>query len=236
MSSNHNQFPGNAFILLAASLSSAPMACADEAARFEMWEEPSHQLVFVEGPARVLDVRIVPGVTSEFHKHRFATTYVVIQDALVANQFWEDEWSASGPRDYREPGATVDNSGYVDKPYYHRVRNEDERTFHVVAVINERSATELPAATNDDGAIDNAWFTEHRIRVARGANSDSLKFANDVALIQPDAGSSHIIEDNVAHSFKGSPAAFSWHQAGSEFKIANRGEEDLEFILFEVKE
>ena len=239
MSSNHNQFPGNAFILLAASLSSAPMACADEAARFEMWEEPSHQLVFVDGPARVLDVRIVPGVTSEFHKHRFATTYVVIQDALVANQFWEDEWSASGPRDYREPGATVDNSGYVDKPYYHRVRNEDKRTFHVVALINERSATELPAATNgagDDGAIDNAWFTEHRIRVARGANSDTLKFANDVALIQPDAGSSHIIEDNVAHSFKGSPAAFSWHQAGSEFKIANRGEEDLEFILVEVKE
>ena len=85
MSSNHNQFFGNAFILLAASLSSASMACADEAARFEMWEEPSHQLVFVEGPARILDVRIVPGVTSEFHKHRFATTYVVIQDALVAN-------------------------------------------------------------------------------------------------------------------------------------------------------
>ncbi len=141
MSSNHNQFLGNAFILLAASLSSAPMACADEAAWFEMWEEPSHQLVFVDGPARILDVRIVPGVTSEFHKHRFATTYVVIQDALVANQFWEDEWSASGPRDYREPGVTVDNSGYVDKPYYHRVRNEDKRTFHVVAVINERSAT-----------------------------------------------------------------------------------------------
>ncbi len=239
MSSNYNQFLGNTFILLAASLSSASMACADEAAWFEMWQEPSHQLVFVDGPARILDVRIVPGATSEFHKHRFATTYVVIQDALVANQFWEDEWSASGPRDYREPGATVDNSGYIDKPYYHRVRNEDNRTFHVVAVINERSATELPAATNgagDDGAIDNAWFRVHRIRVARGANSDTLKFANDVALIQPDAGSSHIIENNVAHSFKGSPAAFSWHQAGSEFEIANRSEEDLEFILVEVKE
>ncbi len=215
------------------------MACADEAARFEMWEEPSHQLVFVDGPARVLDVRIVPGVTSDFHKHRFATTSVVIQDALVANQFWEDEWSASAPRDYREPGATVDNSGYVDKPYYHRVRNEDKRTFHVVAVINERLATELPAAIHgagDDGAIDNAWFREHRIRVARGANRDTLKFANDVALIQPDAGPSHIIENNVAHSFKGSPAAFSWHQAGSEFEIANRSEEALEFILVEVRE
>jgi len=224
---------------IAATFWLAPVSWAEETKRFEMWEEPSHQLIFENGPARVLDVRIVPEVTSDFHKHRFATLYVIIQDALVAQQYWEDEWSASRPRDYREPGATVDNSGYVDKPYYHRVRNEDKRTFHVVAVINERAATELPAATNgagDDGAIDNAWFTEHRIRVAHGANSDTLKFANDVALIQPDAGSSHIIENNVAHSFKGSPAAFSWHQAGSEFKIANRGEDDLEFILIEVKE
>jgi len=224
---------------IAATLWLAPISFAEGMKRFEMWEEPSHQQVFIDGPARILDVRIVPGVTSDFHKHRFATLYVIIQDALVAQQYWEDEWSASGPRDYREPGATVDNSGYVDKPYYHRVRNEDKRTFHVVAVINERSAANMTAATDgagDDGAIDNAWFTEHRIRVARGANSDTLKYANDVALIQPDAGSSHIIENNVAHSFKGSPAAFSWHQAGSEFEIANRSEEDLEFILVEVKE
>ena len=198
MNTNHSQFLRSAFILLAASLSSASIGWADEAARFEMWEEPSHQLVFVDGPARVLDVRIVPGVTSDFHKHRFATTYVIIQDALVANQFWDGEWSASGPRDYRDPGATVDNSGYVEKPYYHRVRNEDQRTLHLVAVINERSATDLSTANNSagvDGAIDNEWFREHRIQVARGSNSDTLKFANDIALIQPGAGSSHVMEN-----------------------------------------
>jgi hypothetical protein len=204
-----------------------------------MWEEPSHQLVFVDGPARVLDVRIVPGVTSDFHKHRFATTYVIIQDALVANQFWDDEWSASGPRDYRDPGATVDNSGYVEKPYYHRVRNEDQRTLHLVAVINERSekdASATPDNTGDDGAIDNGWFREHRVQLAAGSNSDTLKFANDIVLIQPVAGSSHVIENGIAHSFKNSPAAFSWHRAGFEFQIANSGEKDLEFVLIEVRE
>jgi hypothetical protein len=204
-----------------------------------MWEEPSHQLVFVDGPARILDVRIVPGVTSEFHKHRFATTYVLIQDALVANQFWEDEWSASGPRDYRNPGATVDQSGYVEKPSYHRVRNEDQRTFHLVAVINERAATSATTTHNgagDDEPIDNSWFREHRVQVARGSSSSELKYSNDVALIQPGAGSSYVLENGVAHSFKGAPAAFSWHRAGSRFQIANNGEGDLEFVLIEVKE
>jgi len=204
-----------------------------------MWEEPSHQLVFVDGPVRVLDVRIAPGATSEFHKHRFATTYVIIQDALVANQFWDAAWGASGPREYRRAGITVDNANYVARPSYHRVRNEDQRAFHVLAVINERPAGGVPAATDragKDAAIDNRWFREHRVQVSRDSSSNTQKFANDVVLVQPAAGLSHIVENDVAHSFKGAPAAFSWHPAGSEFQIANPGAEDAEFILIEVKE
>jgi len=236
VSANSSKILRNSIILFAASLSSATIAWADEATRFEMWEEPSHQQVFVDGPARILDIRIVPGLTSEFHKHRFATAYVVIQDALVAGQLWDEEWSASGPRDFRRTGATVDQSGYVEKPFYHRVRNEDEKTFHLVAVINERSlSAAAPADNADDAFIDNAWFREHRVQVGRGSSSDALSFANDVALIQPAAGSSYVLENGIAHSFKAAPAAFSWHRAGSEFQIANSGEEDLEFVLIEVK-
>lgn len=201
-----------------------------------MWEEPSHQLVFVDGPARVLDVRIVPGVTSDFHKHRFATVYVIIQDALVANQFWEDVWTASGPRDMRAPGATVDNANYVAKPYYHRVRNEDQHTFHVVAVINERPATASAVTAADDGTIDNGWFREHRVRVAPGGESEKQKFSNDVVMVQYAAGSSHVLENGVAHGYKGAPGAFSWHPSGTEFSIVNDGDADMEFVLIEVKD
>ena len=203
-----------------------------------MWEEPSHQLVFVDGPARVLDVRIAPGATSEFHKHRFATTYVLIQDALVANQYWDADWGASGPREYRQAGVTVDNSNYVTRPYYHRVRNEDQKPFHVLAVINERAATGEPMPQDRagaDAAIDNRWFREHRVQVIRKSASGIQEFASDVVLVQPAAGHSHIVEHDVAHSYKGAPAAFSWHPAGSEFRIVNSGDDDLEFILIEVK-
>jgi hypothetical protein len=224
---------------LLASVLPISALCAEQGERLEMWEEPSHQLVFVDGPARVLDVRIVPGVTSEFHKHRFATTYVIIQDALVAQQYWDGDWSASGPRDYRDPGVTMDRSDYVQGPSYHRVRNEDQSSFHVVAVVNERSienAGDTPGRATNARAIDNAWFREHRVGIAPGANSDTLKFSNDVVLVQPVAGSSHVIENDIAHSFKGSPAAFSWHPAGSGFQIANRSDENLEFVLIEVKD
>lgn len=226
-------------IFFSSILLSGPAAGSEETTRLEMWEEPSHQLVFVDGPVRVLDVRIVPGVTSDFHKHRFATTYVIIQDALVANQFWAGDWSASGPREYRRPGTTVDQSGYVANPYYHRVRNDDQRAFHVVAVINERpikNTTGTSNRTTNEHAIENGWFRVHHVMLAPGSISDLAKFANDVVLVQPVAGLSHVIENGMAHSFKGSPAAFSWHPAGTEFSIANRSDKDLEFVLVEVKD
>jgi len=216
-----------------------PVARADDAGRLEMWEEPSHQLVFVDGPSRLLDVRIAPGVTSEFHKHRFATTYVIIQDALVANQFRGGEWGASGPRGYRQAGRTVDNSTYVAKPTYHRVRNEDQRAFHVFAVINERPGDGESGSTaraGNDAPIDNQWFREYRIPVAGKSRSGKQRFDNDVVLIQATAGLSHVIENDVAHSFKGAPAAFSWHPAGTEFQLVNRSAQALEFVLIEVKE
>ena len=67
-------------------------------------------------------------------------------------------------------------------------------------------------------AIDNSWFLEHRVLLGPGASSDALQFLNDVVLVQPIAGSSHIVESGIAHSFKGSPGAFSWHPAGSGFR------------------
>ncbi len=231
---------GKACIVLTALLLAGSNGWAEEDQRLEMWEEPSHQLVFLEGPARVLDVRIVPGVTSDYHKHRFATVYVIIQDALVANQNWDKEWTASGPRDYRAPGATADmSSSYVEKPSYHRVRNEDERAFHVLAVINERSQAALTAVSSTAGnsaIVENPWFREHRIRVAPGKNSEVLSFGNDVVVVQYAAGSSHVIENGIAHGFKGAPAAFSWHPAGTGFSIANRSDLEMEFVLVEVKE
>jgi hypothetical protein len=236
---SRTRFLCRSWLLIAATLPLLTISHAADGERFEMWEEPSHQLVFVDGPARVLDVRIAPGVTSEFHKHRFATVYVIIQDALVANQFWEDEWSASGPRELRGTGSTVDNANYVEKPSYHRVRNEDDKTFHVVAVINERSlASESRAADSAavSAIVDNVWFKEHRIRVAADVNSDILKYVNDVVLVQFDAGPSDIIEGGVSHSFKSAPGAFSWHPAGSEFRIGNRSTEAMEFVLMEIKD
>jgi hypothetical protein len=221
------------------SLWLVPLACAELPLRLEMWEEPSHQLVFAEGPVRVLSIRIAPAQTSDFHVHRYATAYIVIQDARMASQVWDEGWSDSGARSLRHPGATIDRSDYVDNDFYHRVRNDDEQAFHMVAVVNEEMETNDPLGPPKKAAIspiDNRWFKESRVSLAANSRSDILNFNHAVVLVQFSDGASHILENGVEHSFKNTPGAFSWHPAGSEFQIGNRSNKTLELVLIEAKD
>ena len=53
--------------------------------------------------------------------------------------------------------------------------------------------------------------------------------------MQPEAGSSHVVENGLAHSFKGAPGGYSWHPAGSEFSVVNAGRAEMQLVLLEVK-
>ncbi len=205
----------------------------------EMWDEPSHQLVLHENNARVLDIRIVPGVVSEYHRHRFATIYVVIQDAKLWNQLVDGDWAEMGAgRPYRDAGSVIDRSSYVGEPQTHRVKNIDERTFHLVAIVNESSGTvsadridDLDASKNSDSR----WFKRHHIRLPNNTQSDILTFSNNTVLVQPGHGASHVVEDGIYHSFKSAPGAFSWHPAGASIRVTNTSDKQLEIVAIELK-
>lgn len=206
--------------------------------RLEMWEEPSHQLVFERQDTRILDIRIVPGVTSEFHKHRFATVYIVIQDALLQGQEYGQEWTARVDRPYRAPGGLADRADYVAKNSYHRVKNNDDKTFHLLSIVNSAtppSVTEPDSANDRKAYLSNEWFAEHRITLESGASSKELLFANDTVLVQSHKGLAYVLENGITHSIRSVPGAWSFHAAGSRFKIVNDSQERREFILIEVK-
>jgi len=206
-------------------------------ADLEMWEEPSHQLVFNNDGTRVLDIRIVPGVLSEYHSHRYATVYVIVQDAKVKGQRAGGDWVDLSQRDRRPAGAMMDRPDYFAKPYVHRVENVDDRALHLLAVLNERDVGDTsdvaPAEPGD--LIDNAWFAEHRLALEAGETSDLLQFPNEVVLVQFDDGAGHVIEEGVAHSPGTAPGAFSWHAADTAFQVSNDSSFSREYVIVEVK-
>ena len=224
-------------LVLALGLLLAGPANSDVIGKREMWQEPSHQLVFERGNMRILDVRIVPGVTSEYHSHHFATVYFVVRDALLQNQDYGDDWGAQAERQLRPPGSLMDRADYVDTNTYHRVKNYDAHAFHLLSVVN--SATPELAGPDetagDSDFLNNPWFTEHRISLAPGATSQMLSFGNDVVLTQSRDGLAHVIEEGVVHSPRSMPGAWSIHDAGSQFQIVNSSTEAQEFTLIEVR-
>lgn len=221
-------------IFIAGLLLVAQWVAADET-RLEMWEEPSHQLVFEQGNTRILDIRIVPGVTSEYHVHRYATVYFVVQDAQLQGQEYGDEMSARTDRPYRSPGSLMDRADYVAKNTYHRVMNNDDVTFHLVSIVNSATPTDEGASGGTSDFLNNKWFTEHRISLGPGASSQNLQFDSDTVLIQAHKGLAHVVENGVTHSVRSMPGAWSLHASGSRFQIVNDSNNAQEFVLIEVR-
>jgi hypothetical protein len=204
-----------------------------------MWEEPSHQLVFEQGDVRILDIRIVPGVTSEFHSHHFATVYVRIQDALMQNQNFGEEWGDRVERPYGKVGSLMNRADYVENNSYHRVRNNDDRTFHLLSIVNGANPiVDIEPLPADEGGdlLNNAWFREHRVVLGPGETSDVFMFENNAVIVQFDGdGPTHVLEQGVAHSTKSAAGAWSWHVAGAKFQMVNASDQRRELLLIEVR-
>jgi hypothetical protein len=128
---------------------------------------------------------------------------------------------------------------YVERNTYHRVRNVDDRTFHLLSIVNAADSVvniEPVPAGEGGNLLNNAWFAEHRVNLDAGQTSGSLSFDNDVVLVQfSDDGESYVVEDGVTHSAKSAVGAWSWHAAGSTFQIINGSDDPLEMLVVEVK-
>ena len=91
--------------------------------------EPHHRWVMEAAGFRIVDARIPPGATTQWHRHRYANVAVRIQGSRIATQKQGGEWTA--PEDL--PGGAV-AFDKVPAPFVHRVRNSGKVEYHVVLV------------------------------------------------------------------------------------------------------
>ena len=214
-------------------------ATIDERKRLEMWEEPRHQLVFSQDSMRIMDIRIPPGDTSDFHLHRYATIYVVINSTSTGQQVYGHEWTrplpSITPRNRRlSKGNIFDLSEqYVSKELYHRVCNSDTSTFHLIGILSVKTPKEFEKGVFQD--FENPWFSAKRLIIEAKKESPLLQFSNEILVIQYTQGSSDIIENNVVHSRKTQAGNFSWHNVNTAFRIRNNSKNNLGLILIQIK-
>ncbi|NND06791.1 MAG: hypothetical protein HKN87_10470 [Saprospiraceae bacterium] len=209
----------------------SPVAAQD---RLEMWEEPRHQLVFEKDQLKVMEVRIPPSDSAFYHVHRYPTIYVVINDAKMWSQVWGKDWNRIPRPKYRERGSISDLSyGYYNRDLYHRVSNHDTATLHLIAVLSTKEAPMGDQVESE--VVDNHWFREHRFALEGKIQTENLIFSNPTIVIQCSEGESVIQESDVTHSTKTKAGAFSWHEAGSTFRIENISSHEQLFVVIEIK-
>jgi hypothetical protein len=92
--------------------------------------EPHHRWLFENQYVRVYDVRIPPGVTTDFHRHALDAVVVRISSGVVATQRQGEAWSE--PARVSAGEAVVDLDSKV--PFMHRVRNHGTAEYRVILV------------------------------------------------------------------------------------------------------
>jgi quercetin dioxygenase-like cupin family protein len=91
--------------------------------------EPHHRWLMETSFFRVVDARIPPGETTQWHRHACPTVSVRIQGSRISVQKQGGEWTP--PQDLPSGAVSFDNTA---QPYVHRVKNSGSGEYHVVMV------------------------------------------------------------------------------------------------------
>ena len=93
-------------------------------------QEPRHHNVFENSFVRVLDVRVPPGDTTQFHKHQTPSVFIVLHPVKTGSEVIMEETKATA----LAKDATISFEGFYTTPRIHRVWNEDSSEFHVMDI------------------------------------------------------------------------------------------------------
>ena len=115
-------------VLLLFLLASAIQLNAQEA--IAVSKEPLHKNVFENNYLRVLDVRISPGDTTQFHKHETPSVFISLHPVRTGSQVIVEDGSAT----VLSLDRRITFEGFYKSPRIHRVWNLDTSVFHVMDV------------------------------------------------------------------------------------------------------
>src|SRR5690606_12711719 len=170
-------------VLTLTSCAGSPLFNADGYERLRtvhVLDEPRHRTVHRDGDIRLLDVQINPGDTSLPHIHDFAILYTFLN-------------LGDGPLYGRMGG----NTDYVTEPFTHRVPNDGDELFRIIALGNPGPAVpdtvqDQPQGMPSAPTVENPWFRSYRLELPPGSTSAIQTHINPSVVVQVTDGIVHV--------------------------------------------
>ncbi len=199
-------------------------------AQVQVSKEPRHKKVLENKYIRLLDVRIPPGDTTQFHIHstpslflQFTSTKVCIQ---IKGQDWIRSQNIAGSASFRS---------FLDDTVVHRVSNCDTVPFHVIAI-------EMLSSYNSKGLFTPLPFTQlfENEKAAAYQLTDS-SFTKHVSGRGPLIGELVHGNEILFHDSKRKRSipikngGYLFIPPGSSFYFSAKEHEKINLVLFEIK-
>ncbi len=221
-------------------LATTPLALAAETV-VPVHEEPRHRLVH-EGPElRVLDVEIVPGDTTLFHRHDAPIAYVYISPAPTKAQVLGEEWGGASPNTSPAPavGSILFNETYATAPVEHRVTNPGEVPFRLIAILNrgpgQADGTEEFLDEKYPVETSGRWFRSSRRTLASQETWAWESHRRPVVVVQVSSGSVVVEPGTGSSSTLQSAGDFIVLRPENPARFRNAGGEPATLAIVEVR-
>lgn len=203
------------------------------AATLPVYEEPLHRLVYANRWVRILDVRVPPGVTTQYHVHSAPIVGVGVESARTRAQ---RPGEPPGALEERQAVPYLFDNWRATLPYEHRVANEDTVPFHYVVGEWLASPGIEPEIRPADAGLElvQEGTTVRVFRLTLPPHATAKAHTHTAPGLTVLGTPGDLLEEGDRPESSGGEGAgrWSWHVAGSQHVLRNPGDRPL--TVFEI--
>ncbi len=195
-------------------------------------QEPLHHNVFENAWVRVLDVRIQPGDTTQFHKHETPSVFIVLNEVKTGSQVIQEEQTSTALRG----DSAISFESFATTPRIHRVWNEDSTEFHVmdIELLSKGKAAMRSPFSNVPGCqllIDAAPARVYKLTM-EGGKKLQLNNKRPLLIVGLTDITGKVSVNNKSFSRK---AHLLFVEPGANIRFTNNSRQPYSFALLECK-
>jgi hypothetical protein len=192
--------------------------------------EPFHKNVFENEYLRVLDVRIAPGDTTQFHKHETPSVFISLHPVKTGSQVIIEDGSATALSADR----SITFEGFYKSPRIHRVWNADTSVFHVMDIeILAKGNKNIGAPITTEGfqqLFDAQPVRAYRVTLNR---HQTIEIKRNTAVLIVGLNDSDSVTVNKKSFIK--EGDFLFIPPSEKIKLVNKEDQGYSFALLELK-
>jgi quercetin dioxygenase-like cupin family protein len=203
-------------------------------AQIPVHQEPFHPPIFQNKQVRILNAKLPPGDTTQYHLHHTPSVFIFLTKTTMLSQLQGKDGSTSTSK----AGSIIFEDLAAPNERVHRVINVDKDTLHVLdfeLISNDTGFVEKPLIhLNLKLEIDNTWARAYRLTLA---NTNDIVFnERNYSYILVSLGKAIVrVEQHGKKEFKAlKRGSFIEIKSKESFSIKNASSSTAEFALIEL--